>query len=162
MDLNLPDASGVEATRQILAIAPATAVLVITMVDDDDSVFAALRAGARGYVLKGAPAPEITGAIHAVAAGGAVFGAGVAHRILDRSAGADRGASGVVTGPGGELTAREAEVLRHLGTGASNTQIAGTLGISLKTVQNHVSRVLDKLHAADRTEAALRARGLEP
>jgi len=85
MDLNLPGASGVEATRQILQVAPATAVLVVTMVDDDDSVFAALAAGARGYVLKGATAGEITAALRTVAAGGAVFGAGIATRLLART-----------------------------------------------------------------------------
>jgi DNA-binding NarL/FixJ family response regulator len=110
MDINLPDASGVEATRRAAQIAPGTAVLVVTMVDDDDTVFAALAAGARGYVLKGASAGEIAAALRTIAAGGAVFGAGV----------------------------------------------------SLKTAQNHVSRILDKLQAADRTQAALRARGISP
>ena len=85
MDINLPGASGVEATRQTTQIAPATAVLVISMVDDDDSVFAAMAAGARGYVLKGASAAEITAALRTVASGGAVFGAGVAGRLLART-----------------------------------------------------------------------------
>jgi DNA-binding NarL/FixJ family response regulator len=84
MDINLPGSSGVEATREVLAAAPATAVLVVSMVDDDDSVFAALAAGARGYVLKGASAGEITAALRAVAAGGAVLGAGIATRLLAR------------------------------------------------------------------------------
>ena len=154
MDINLPGVSGVEATRRALQAAPATAVLVITMVDDDDSVFAALAAGARGYVLKGATAAEITAALATVAAGGAVFGAGIASRLLARTP----------APPGGplagqdDLTAREREVLDLLAEGASNRQIARALGLSLKTVQNHVSRILDKLQAADRTQAALRAR----
>jgi DNA-binding NarL/FixJ family response regulator len=160
MDINLPGTSGVEATRRVSQIAPATAVLVISMVDDDDSVFAALAAGARGYVLKGASAAEITAALRTVAAGGAVFGAGIAGRLL-----ANRPAR--LSGPASDsrqhdLTAREREVLDLLAEGASNRQIARSLGVSLKTVQNHVSRILDKLHAADRTQAALRARGMPP
>lgn len=160
MDLNLPGTTGVEATRQVLAIDPQIAVLVITMVDDDDSVLAAVSAGARGYVLKGATASEITAALNTVAAGGAVFGAGLANRLLNRSTSSVE--AQVFATPGGELTPRESEVLALISTGASNTHIARTLGVSLKTVQNHVSRILDKMHAADRTEAALRARGIEP
>lgn len=158
MDINLPGASGVEGTRQILAIAPGTAVLVVTMVDDDDSVLAALSAGARGYVLKGAPAGEISAAIRTVAAGGAVFGAGIASRLIGRTA----QRRGPVTAPGGDLTKREEQVLEILAGGASNQQIARTLGLSHKTVQNHVSNILNKLHATDRTQAALRARGIDP
>jgi DNA-binding NarL/FixJ family response regulator len=157
MDINLPGASGVEATRRATQIAPAVAVLVVSMVDDDDSVFAALAAGARGYVLKGATAGEITAALRTVAAGGAVFGAGIATRLLART-------PQQAPGPGphsrDDLTAREREVLDLLAGGASNRHIARALGISLKTVQNHVSRILDKLQATDRTQAALRARGL--
>ena len=158
MDINLPGASGVEATRGVLAVAPATAVLVVSMVDDDDSVFAALAAGARGYVLKGASAGEITAALRTVAAGGAVFGAGVAGRLLATTRARSPGA----ISPSGhdDLTAREREVLDLLADGANNRQIARSLGVSLKTVQNHVSRILDKLQAADRTQAALRARGI--
>ena len=160
MDINLPGASGVEATREVLAAAPATAVLVVSMVDDDDSVFAALAAGARGYVLKGASAGEITAALRTVAAGGAVFGAGIASRLLAKT-------PARLSGPAppsqqNDLTAREREVLDLLADGASNRQIARSLGVSLKTVQNHVSRILDKLQAADRTQAALRARGISP
>jgi DNA-binding NarL/FixJ family response regulator len=157
MDISLPGASGVEATRRVLAIAPETAVLIVTMVDDDDSVFAALTAGARGYVLKGAPAAEISAAIRTIAAGGAVFGASIASRLI-----AGPGPRGAARPPGGDLTKREQEVLEILARGASNQQIARALGLSLKTVQNHVSRILDKLQAADRTQAALRARGLDP
>jgi DNA-binding NarL/FixJ family response regulator len=159
MDINLPGASGVEATRRAAQIAPATAVLVITMVDDDDTVFAALAAGARGYVLKGASAGEIAAALRTVAAGGAVFGAGVASRLLART---PRRLSGPASPGPDDLTTREREVLDLLAEGASNQQIARSLGISLKTVQNHVSRILDKLQAADRTQAALRARGIPP
>ena len=159
MDINRPGASGVEATRRVSAVAPATAVLVVTMVDDDDSVFAALAAGARGYILKGASAGEITAALRTVAAGGAVFGPGIASRLLARTPTRlpDPAASSQ-----DDLTAREREVLDLLADGASNRHIARSLGISLKTVQNHVSHILDKLQAADRTQAALRARGITP
>jgi DNA-binding NarL/FixJ family response regulator len=160
MDINLPGASGVEATRGVLAAAPATAVLVISMVDDDDSVFAALAAGARGYVLKGASAGEITAALRTVAAGGAVFGAGIASRLLATTSARQSGTARPSRHD--DLTAREREVLDLLADGASNRQIARSLGVSVKTVQNHVSRILDKLQAADRTQAALRARGISP
>ena len=159
MDINLPGASGVEATRQAAQVAPATAVLVVTMVDDDDSVFAALAAGARGYILKGASAGEITAALRTVAAGGAVFGPGIASRLLART---PTRPSGQAPSSQDDLTAREREVLDLLADGASNRQIARSLGVSLKTVQNHVSHILDKLQAADRTQAALRARGITP
>jgi DNA-binding NarL/FixJ family response regulator len=157
MDLNLPGASGVEATRRVLQLAPAIAVLVITMVDDEDSVFAALAAGARGYVLKGAAGTDIVAALRTVVAGGAVFGAGVAGRLL---AGASTRRTDQVPHSPDDLTSRERDVLALLADGASNHQIARTLGVSLKTVQNHVSHILDKLHATDRTQAALRARGI--
>jgi DNA-binding NarL/FixJ family response regulator len=160
MDINLPGASGVEATRRAAQLAPATAELVITMVDDDETVFAALAAGARGYVLKGASGDEIAAAVRTVAAGGAVFGAGVASRLLARPPGRSPGLANPSRPD--DLTAREREVLDLLADGTSNQQIARSLGISLKTVQNHVSRILDKLQAADRTQAALRARGIPP
>ena len=159
MDINLPGASGVEATRQAAQVAPATAVLVVTMVDDDDSVFAALAAGARGYILKGASAGEITAALRTVAAGGAVFGPGIASWLLART---PTRPSGPAPPAQDDLTAREREVLDLLADGASNRHIARSLGVSLKTVQNHVSHILDKLQAADRTQAALRARGITP
>lgn len=149
MDLNLPVVPGIEATRRIVAAAPGTAVLVLTMVDDDDSVMAALQVGARGYVLKGAGQEEVLAAIRAVAAGGAVFGPGVAGRVL-----------GGRRGPSYDLTEREAEVLALLANGMSNAEIAREIGVSLKTVQNHVSRVLTKMQVRDRTQAALRVRGL--
>jgi DNA-binding NarL/FixJ family response regulator len=150
MDLNLPRVSGLEATRRIVAALPGCAVLVLTMVDDDDSVTAALRVGARGYVLKGAAQEEVLAAVRTVAAGGAVLGPGAAQLLS----------------PGGrsrlpvELTDREAEVLALLADGRSNAEIARDLGVSLKTVQNHVSHVLAKLQVRDRTQAALRVRGL--
>jgi len=152
MDLNLPTMSGVQATARITAQSTPPAVLAVTMVDDDDTVVAAIRAGARGYILKGATGEEIAAAIRTVAAGGAVFGAGVAAQILALTA----------TPAGRELpdglTDREREILALLAEGASNTQIARSLGLTLKTVQNYVSRILHKLQVADRTQAALKAR----
>ena len=149
MDLNLPGVPGLDATRRIVGSAPRSAVLVLTMVDDDGAVLAALRVGARGYLLKGAAQEEVMAAVRTVAAGGAVFGARVAQRVLSGD-------------PAGryDLTPREAEVLALVARGSSNVEIAKELGVSLKTVQNHVSRVLAKLQVADRTQAALRARGL--
>jgi DNA-binding NarL/FixJ family response regulator len=155
MDLNLMTVSGVDVTAEITAASSAPAVLVVTMVDDDDTVIAALRAGARGYVLKGATGDEIAAAVRTVAGGGAVFGAGVAAHVLALNASdAPRQPALAVD----DLTAREREVLALLAEGASNPQIARMLGLSLKTVQNYVSRILDKLQVADRTQAALRAR----
>lgn len=151
MDLNLPGTPGLEATRRIVTAGPDVAVLVLTMVDDDGSVLAALRVGARGYVLKGAAQEEVLAAIRTVAAGGAVFGPGAARRVL----GGERNVPG-------DLTPREAEVLALIAQGRDNPQIARELGISVKTVQNHASQVLSKLQVSDRTQAALRARGLAP
>lgn len=149
MDLNLPGVPGLEATRRILREAPEAAVLVLTMVDDAATVLAAMRVGAHGYVLKGAGQAELLGAIRTVAAGGAVFGAGVAGAVL---AGSRRSAA--------PLTDREAEVVALVADGRSNAEIARELGLSLKTVQNHVSRILLKMQVRDRTQAAFRMRGL--
>ena len=155
MDLNLPTMSGVEVTAAINALPDAPAVLVITMVDDDDTVIAALKAGARGYVLKGAPGEEIAAAVRTVVAGGAVFGAGVAAQVLALTASPPAATAEDDNNAG--LTERERQVLALVAEGASNPQIARTLGLSLKTVQNYVSRILDKLQVADRTQAALLA-----
>jgi len=158
MDLNLPSMSGVEATAQIVALPSPPAVLVITMVDDDDTVLAAMTAGARGYILKGAPGEDVAAAVRTVAAGGAVFGAGVAAQVLARtSTAAQRGSA-----PDDGLTDRERDVLILIAEGSSNAQIARSLGLSVKTVQNYVSRILDKLQLADRTQAALYARRRTP
>ncbi len=147
MDLNLPGTHGLEATRRLLAALPGCGVLVLTMLADEATVAAALRMGARGYLLKETAQEEVLAAIRSVAAGGAVYGPGVAARLLD------------VHRPD-DLTSREAEVLTLIAHGASNPEIARELGLSLKTVQNHVSHVLTKLQVTDRTQAALRMRGL--
>lgn len=150
LDLGLPRVPGLEAARRILALDPAPAVLIITMVDDDDTVVAALQVGASGYLLKGAAQEQVLDAVRTVAAGGAVLGPGVAGGVLrgDRSRWSH------------DLTAREAQVLGGIVAGRSNPEIARELGLSLKTVQNHVSHVLAKLQVRDRTQAALRMRGL--
>jgi DNA-binding NarL/FixJ family response regulator len=153
MDLSMPGTSGLEATRRIAKASPESAVLVLSMLDDDESVLAAMRAGARGYVLKGAGQEELLAAIRAVAAGGAVFGAAVAGRML---AALDRPTPKSPQFP--ELTEREAEVLSLMADGRDNRSIATELGVSAKTVANHVSHVLTKLQARDRVEAVLRAR----
>jgi DNA-binding NarL/FixJ family response regulator len=162
MDLNLPMMSGVTATARLRTRPDPPAVLVVTMVDDDDTVVAALRAGARGYVLKGATGEEIAAAVRTVAAGGAVFGPGVAAQVLALTSPAGSPARAARSGGAGTtfegLTDREHDVLRLVSEGASNAQIARALGLSLKTVQNYVSRILDKLQVSDRTQAALRAR----
>ncbi len=158
MDLNMPGMSGIEATRALIAARAEIAVLIVTMVDDDATVVAALQAGARGYVLKGADQEELLGALRTVAAGGAVFGAGVAAQVLAQV----RTVGAAVTPQLSteDLTTREREVLQLISAGQSSAQIARALGVSVKTVQNYVSRVLLKLQVSDRTQAALRARGL--
>ena len=140
MDLDLPGITGLEAIRRIAKVSPESVVLVLSMLDDDESVLAAMRAGARGYVLKGAGQEELLAAIRAVAAGGAVFGAAVAGRML---ATLDRPGPPTRT-QFPELTDREAEVLSLMAEGRDNRSIAAELGVSAKTVANHVSHVLDE------------------
>jgi DNA-binding NarL/FixJ family response regulator len=152
MDLNLPGMSGLEATRRIAKASPESVVLVLSMLDDDESVLAAMRAGARGYVLKGAGQEELLAAIRSVAAGGAVFGAAVAGRML---AALDAPPPAPAF-PG--LTEREAQVLARMAEGRDNREIAAELQVSAKTVANHVSHILSKLQARDRVDAVLRAR----
>jgi DNA-binding NarL/FixJ family response regulator len=153
MDLQMPDLNGIDATRELARALPSAAVLVLTMFDDDDWVFAAMRAGARGYVLKGAEQHEITRAITAVAVGEAIFGPAVATRVLAYFA-----APPATPTPFPELTAREREVLDLIAAGHNNRQIADQLSLSAKTVANHISAIFAKLQVADRTQAILRAR----
>lgn len=155
MDLHMPDLDGVAATREIVHTSPHVAVLVLTMFDDDDSVFAAMRAGARGYLLKGANQADIVRAVHLVAAGGAMFGPAVAQRVMEFFARA-RPATTAIAFP--QLTDREHEVLDLLAQGRPNSAIATRLHISDKTVRNHVSNIFTKLAVADRAEAIVRAR----
>ena len=154
MDLKMPGLNGFEATRRIAQTSPHLAVLVVTMLEDDDSVFAAIRAGARGYLLKGANQVETLCAIRAVASGEAIFGPGIAQRLLGYFAAARPAAPRHFP----ELTEREAEILGLIAQGHSNPEIAAHLALSLKTVQNHVSNIFSKLQVADRAQAVIRAR----
>jgi len=154
MDLRMPDLDGAAATAEICRVAPDVAVLVLTMLDDDDSVFAAMRAGARGYLVKGASQQEIVRAITAVAAGEAIFGPGVARRVLRYFASPPATAAPAFP----ELSPREREVLDLIAGGLTNAAIAGRLGLSAKTVGNHTSAIFAKLQVAGRAEAIIRAR----
>jgi DNA-binding NarL/FixJ family response regulator len=154
MDLHMPVLNGVEATRQVTAANPSVAVLVLTMLENDESVFAAVRAGAKGYLLKGADRAEIARALDGVAHGEVVFSSAIAGRVLSYFA---SGRSDVLT-PFPELTDREREVLDLVARGLTNAAIARQLVVSDKTVRNHVSNVFAKLHVAGRAEAVARAR----
>lgn len=154
MDLQMSGEGGIAATRRILDASPHIRVLVVTMFEDDESVFAALRAGARGYLLKGASPVEMLRAVSAVGAGEAIFSPAIAQRLLDFFA-APRPAAPV---PFPDLTEREREILTLIVGGQANPAIAAQLEISLKTVRNHVSNIFSKLHVADRAQAVLRAR----
>lgn len=153
MDLRMPDLDGTAATAEIARRAPGVAVLVLTMFEDDESVFSAMRAGARGYLVKGASQEEIWHAITAVAAGGVVFGPGVARRVLAYFA-----APPTAADPFPELTPREREVLDLIAAGLPNAAIATRLGLAGKTVGNHISTIFAKLQVATRAEAIIRAR----
>jgi DNA-binding NarL/FixJ family response regulator len=155
MDLQMPGMNGIDATRRIVDTSPHVGVIMLTMFDDDNSVFAAMRAGARGYLLKGALKGEILHAVRGVAEGEAIFGSGLARRMMNFFA-ALKPQSAADNLP--ELTAREVEVLELLTQHCTNQAIADRLGISLKTARNHVSNILSKLQVADRAAAILRAR----
>jgi DNA-binding NarL/FixJ family response regulator len=155
MDLGLPDGSGIDATRAILAAAPTVRVLVMTMTSDDEAVVAAMRAGARGYVVKGSGRADLLRSVRSVADGQAVFGPDVADRLSAYFTGL---ASVPTRGAFPQLTERELEVLELMARGLDNRRIARELVLSDKTVRNHVSNVMTKLDAADRSEAVLRAR----
>jgi len=158
MDIQMPELNGIEATRRILRTSPHIGVIVLTMLEDDDSVFAAMRTGARGYILKGADRAEMLRAIRAVAAGEALFGPAVARRLTHffQAGGTPRTAAESAAFP--ELTGREREVLDRLAQGQGNQAIADGLALSAKTVANHVSNILSKLQLADRAQAMIRAR----
>ena len=155
MDLQMPGINGIEATRRILESSPQVAVIVLTMFDDDDSVFAAMRAGARGYLLKGATRAEIGRAIAAVAQGGAIFSPTIAQRMV---AFFSTGRPRPTAEPFPELSIREREILELIGRGLNNSAIAADLVLSPKTVRNHISHIFAKLKIADRSQAIVRAR----
>src|SRR5579883_620328 len=155
MDLNMPEINGIEATRRILTLAPQMKILVLTMFDDDDSVFAAMRAGARGYILKGAEGDETVRAIHVVSSGEAIFSPAIAQRLMHYF-GEQRPTTSAQAFP--QLTEREREVLVLIGQGYTNNAIAEQLALSPKTIRNHVSIIFSKLQIAGRTEAIVLAR----
>jgi DNA-binding NarL/FixJ family response regulator len=155
MDVQLPDVDGITATRRLIRDSPSVRVVVVTMFEDDATVFRAMQAGARGYLPKGATSAELLRAVRAVGNGEAVFGAGVAERVLDWFAAAP---APVAPDAFPQLSAREREVLELLAAGRRNQEIAATLFLSPKTVRNLVSSVLTKLQVSDRAQAALRAR----
>ncbi|MGW5263752.1 response regulator [Microbispora sp. NPDC004025] len=155
MDVTMPELDGIEATRRVVEDSPHIGVVVLTMSEEDSTLFAAMRAGARGYLLKGANQAEITRAIVAVAHGEAIFGPAVALRVAEFFAGPSP-ASELTAFP--QLTPRERDILSLVAAGRSNAQIASTLFLSQKTVRNNVSNIFAKLHVADRAEAIVRAR----
>ena len=159
MDIQMPDLNGVEATQRILKTQSDVGIIIVTMLEDDDSLFSAMRAGARGYILKGADKAEMLKSIRAVAEGEALFGPSIASRLLnffhDTPPQSKRKS---LTTPFPELTEREQEILASIARGDTNDKIAEQLSISLKTVRNHVSNIFNKLQVMNRTQAAIRAR----
>lgn len=154
MDLRMPGLDGIEATRRLLAVQPDLGVVVLTMFEDDESVFAAMRAGARGYLLKGAEQDEILRGIRAIAAGEAIFGPSIARRVVEHFA----SGSGSAKAAFPALTDREREVLDLIASGRGNAAIAHELCLTLKTVRNHVSNIFAKLQVPDRAAAIVKAR----
>lgn len=155
MDIQMSGMNGIETTRQIVHRSPSIGIVIVTMFEDDDSVFAAMRAGARGYVLKGADQEEILKVIRAVAGGEAHFGPEIARRLM-RYFNPPPRTSVEVSFP--QLTAREREVLELIAQGKNNQDIADGLYLSSKTVRNHISNIFAKLQVADRAQAIIRAR----
>lgn len=155
MDLRMPGTDGFTAIRELARAAPTVRVCVLTMYDDDDSLFAAMRAGAHGYLLKGAEQGDIARAVRAIAAGEVIFGPGIAVRVLHQLTAPSREAP---RNPFPGLTARELEILDLLAQAMPTSAIARRLDLATKTVSNHVSNVLTKLQVSDRTQAAIRAR----
>ena len=153
IDIQMPLMDGIEATRRLTVLLPDVAVLVLTMFEDDESVLAAMRAGARGYLLKGAEQEDMVAAIRSVVAGQVVIGPGVAGRLISHLS-----APQPTDPPFPELTPREREILSQVAQGHSNGAIAEGLGVTAKTVGNHVSAIFAKLRVASRAEAIIRAR----
>ena len=155
MDIDLPDRSGIDSTREILQASPHIRVIMLSMIDDDSSIFSAMGAGAKGYLLKGARRREIVRAVYAVADGWAIFGSAIAQRMMYYFD-AQKQNPGINVFP--ELTAREREVLGLLSKGKNNSEIGTMLGLRPKTVRNHISNILNKLQVTDRSKAIILAR----
>jgi DNA-binding NarL/FixJ family response regulator len=156
MDLKMPGLNGIEATRKIIETSPQIGVIVLTMFDDDDSVFSAMKAGARGYLLKGAGQEETIRAIRAVKNGEAIFSQSIAKRLMNYFT--TMKPNGAVNPPLPELTNREREILTLIAKGLNNNELASKLVLSPKTVRNHISNIFSKLQVADRAEAISRAK----
>lgn len=160
MDIQMREMNGIEAAARILERMPDTKIIMLTMIEDSDSLFAAMMAGARGYVLKGADKSEVLRTIRAVASGDVLFGAAIANRVsdyfrnLNRLSRADTG----MAAPFPELSERELEVLDRVARGLNNHEIAAQLNITVKTVSNHISNIFSKLQVADRAQAIIKAR----
>lgn len=158
MDLKMPGTNGIESTRRIHETHPKIGVLVLTMFDDDDSVFAAMRAGARGYLLKDADKDEVVRAIVAVERGEAIFSPAIAQRMIQYFSAPGKASNKNQPSEFAELTERELEILDLIAQGHNNLAMANKLSLSIKTVQNYVSSILTKLQVADRSQAIVRAR----
>lgn len=156
MDIMMPDMNGIEATRRLRADHPDVEVIMLTMLEDDDSLFAAMCAGAHGYILKGADTTEVLRTVRAVADGQAMFGPAIARRLTDFFQHAD--GKGLSVSPFPHLTDREREVLDLIAEGLDNRQVGSRLHISAKTVSNHISNIFAKLHVGDRAQAIVAAR----
>jgi DNA-binding NarL/FixJ family response regulator len=154
MDLQMPVLNGIEATRKIIQSSPHIGIIIVTMFEDDDSVFAAMRAGARGYILKGADQEEMLRAIHAVSRGEALFGPSIASRLMNFLSDSSQEVNSTFP----ELTTREHEILDLIARGFDNPEISQQLTITTKTVRNHVSNIFNKMQVTDRVKAAIRAR----
>jgi DNA-binding NarL/FixJ family response regulator len=159
MDIQMGEMNGIEAAARILERMPDTKIIMLTMIEDSESLFAAMMAGARGYVLKGADKSEVLRTIRAVASGDVLFGAAIANRVTDYFRSLDRVQSPPSTAlPFPELSERETEVLERIARGLNNHEIAIQLNITVKTVSNHISNIFSKLQVADRAQAIIRAR----
>ena len=158
MDLNMPKLTGIEATQRILEANPNTAILMLTMFEDDKSIFAAMRAGAHGYVLKGADGAETLRAIHAAASGEAIFSPSITHRLTEYFSTPRRERTTRSEQAFSNLTEREHEILTLMAEGYTNNAIASRLYLSPKTVRNYVSTMFTKLQVSDRSQAIVHAR----
>lgn len=160
MDIQMGDVNGIEASKRILETLPETKIIMLTMLEDSESLFAAMVAGARSYVLKGTDKAEVLKIIRAVAGGEILFGAAIANRVTNyfRNLNAASSTRNTPTTPFPELSERELEVLDLIARGFNNHEIAEQLHVSVKTVSNHISNIFSKLHVADRAQAIIKAR----